>query len=90
MNSLELQLKLDEFSSWRKNELFQAQLLAETSSNNVERRYLCRAWVLMLYAHCDSFLKESTRVYIEYLKANNSQNYNHRLMWLTYPPKIRP
>ena len=70
MNINELLNSLDNLSAWRKKELLQAHSLARNASNNDTIRYLCRAWVLVMYAHCDNFLKESTRTYLEYLKSN--------------------
>lgn len=82
MDILELQDKLDALSSWRKSELFQAHSLAENAPNEEARRYLCRAWVLIMYAHCDNFLKEATKLYIGYIKVNSHVKYRPELMWL--------
>ncbi len=84
MNITELLAKLDASSAWRKKELIQASFLAGNAKNEEARRYLCRAWVLVMYAHCDNFLKESVRVYLEYLKYNLSEasKYKQELMWL--------
>ena len=84
MNIIDLLNKLDQLSAWRKKELSQAQFLAENSKSKDARRYLCRVWVLIMYAHCDNFLKEATRTYLEYLKKNISiiNNYKYELMWL--------
>lgn len=84
MDIIELLNKLDDLSAWRKKELSQAYFLAENARNKDSRRYLCRVWVLMMYAHCDNFLKEATRVYLEYISANltNVTHYKFELMWL--------
>lgn len=82
MDILGLQKRLDELSVWRKQELIQAQILVENAQTNDAVGYLCRAWVLIIYAHCDSFLKEAAKVYLEYVKANQSFDYNYKFMWL--------
>jgi hypothetical protein len=81
---IDLLNRLDLLSAWRKKELSQAHFLAENSKNDDARRYLCRVWVLMMYAHCDNFLKEATRAYLEYVKSNltTSSRYKRELMWL--------
>lgn len=89
MDIIDLLNKLDYLTAWRKRELSQAQFLAENAKNKDSRRYLCRAWVLMIYAHCDNFLKESTRAYLEYLKFNlkSMTDYKYDLMWLVIRAK---
>lgn len=87
MDILELQRQLDTFSSWRKSELMQAQFLAENSKNEAAKKYLCRTWVLIKYAHCDSFLKEASKAYINYLKTNINDNYDSQLFWLIFQGK---
>lgn len=82
MDILELQEKLDNLSAWRKSELIQAHFLAENAQNKEAKRYLCRAWVLIMYAHCDNFLKEATKLYLSYVKSNSAMNYKPELMWL--------
>lgn len=83
MHITDLLGKLDALSAWRKKELSQARFLAENAKNEEARRYLCRVWVLVMYAHCDNFLKESTRIYLEYLKCNINKltKYKKELMW---------
>ena len=83
MDTIELLVKLDELSGWRKKELIQAQYLAENSSNVESTRYLCRVWVLIMYAHCDSFLKQAASAYFQYLKLNfdSITDYKHDLIW---------
>ena len=89
MDILQLQKNLDELAAWRKRELFQANSLAVGAANEEARRYLCRAWVLMLYAHCDNFLKESSKQYICFLKSNHSDSalYKPELIWLAMKGK---
>lgn len=84
MNITDLLNNLDKLSSWRKKELTSARFLAEAAKNEEEIRYLCRAWVLVMYAHCDNFLKESARYYLEYLKDNIELNnkYKQEIMWI--------
>jgi len=84
INITDLLDKLDALSAWRKVELSQAHFLAENSKNKDAERYLCRAWVLMMYAHCDNFLKESARTYLDYLRSNmgSTPNYKNELIWL--------
>lgn len=87
MDILELQSKLDQQAAWRKRELFQANSLATYAENEEAQKYLCRAWVLMLYAHCDNFLKESSKHYIDFLKSNENPNYKPELIWLAMKGK---
>lgn len=82
MDTLQLSNQLDSLSAWRKRELIQAYFLTENAHNDESRRYLCRAWVLMMYAHCDNFLKESAKLYIAYCKANSTANCKLELIWL--------
>lgn len=84
MNILQLQESLDEFSSWRKKELSQARSLAENATNTDAKKYLCRCWVLLMYAHCDNFLKQSTQLSLEYHKANfrSSSSFRYEVPWL--------
>lgn len=87
MDILELQTLLDRQAEWRKQELTQAYELA-SSAEEKYLQYLCRAWVLMLYAHCDNFLKESSKNYINFLKSNNNPNYKPELIWLIMKSKM--
>lgn len=82
MKIVELQRSLDDNTSWRKKELLQAQFLTENAHTDEAQRYLCRAWVLMMYAHCDNFLKEATRSFLEYIKVNAHDEYNTKVIWL--------
>jgi hypothetical protein len=64
-----LQESLVGSSSWRIKEIILARDLAldaEQKGETEALRYLCRAWIVILYAHCDQFLKESVRLYIDF------------------------
>jgi hypothetical protein len=87
MDILALQSKLDQQAAWRKRELYQARSLANSAGNDEAQKYLCRVWVMILYAHCDNFLKESAKHYIKYLQLNRSQNYKPELIWLAMKGK---
>jgi hypothetical protein len=82
-----LQKKLDDLSAWKKKELSQAYFLAENAKNDEEKKYLCRAWVLIMYAHCDNFLKESSKLYLMYARINQIANYRPELVWLVMKGK---
>ncbi len=82
MDIIQFQKNLDMMSSWRKKELSVARSLAKDKRNNAVQKYLYRAWVLMMYAHCDNFLKEAGKEYIRYIRENNITNYDHNLLWL--------
>jgi hypothetical protein len=81
MDILELQDQLEQQAAWRKRELFQAHQLASSAENESDRDYLCRVWVLMLYAHCDNFLKETSKHYLKFLKQNKNKKYKIELVW---------
>jgi hypothetical protein len=81
MDILELQDQLEQQAAWRKRELFQARQLASSAENDSDRDYLCRVWVLMLYAHCDNFLKETSKHYLKFLKQNKNKKYKIELVW---------
>jgi hypothetical protein len=87
MDILELQHKLDQQAAWRKREIFQAHSLAFNAENEEAKKYLCRAWVLILYAHCDNFLKESSKHYVDFLQSNKPTNYKPELIWLAIKGK---
>jgi RiboL-PSP-HEPN len=87
VNILELQRYLDELSAWRKDELSLARFLAEQATDTAARRYLCRAWTLIMYAHCDNFLKMATVRYVEYIKDHMPDNYRVDTMWLIFKGK---
>jgi hypothetical protein len=87
VNMLELQRHLDALSAWRKEELSLARALAEQATDSAARRYLCRAWTLMMYAHCDNFLKKATEYYVAYIKDRIPSNYKTDTMWLMFKGK---
>lgn len=86
MNILDLEAELSDTLSWRKHELQQAKFLAEEAGDS-DRPYLCRAWTLVMYAHCDQFLKEVSRSYIRYLKSNPIENYDYWSIWRAFRAK---
>jgi hypothetical protein len=64
---LKLQRLLDEESSKRKRELETAKQLADSASKE-EKAYLCRSWVVFLFANCEQFLKQTTFHYLSIVK----------------------
>lgn len=87
MDILVFQSELDALTSWRKRELIQAHFLAENAQNDEARQYLCRAWVLMMYAHCDNFLKEATKLYLKFSQTAEHSSCKAELIWLTMRAK---
>ena len=87
MNIVEFQAILDDLSSWRKDELATARYLAEMSSDAQSKKYLCRAWTVMMYAHCDNFLSKTVQHYIEFIKQDLPKNYRPDLVWLIFEGK---
>lgn len=83
----ELQIALDEAKSWRKIELTQARSLAESGGGEIAEAYLCRAWTLLMYAHCDQFLKETSKLYLDYLRQNPRNAYDYLSIWKAYRSK---
>lgn len=83
----ELQSKLNEVRAWRKQELTNARRLAETAHNQRDQELLCRAWTLLLYAHCDQSLKESAKCYLSFLEHNPRDDYDYRTIWLSFRSK---
>ena len=78
----ELQTALDDILPWRREELTRAKFLANNAIALEDKNYLCRAWIVLMYAHCDKFLKESTELYLQYLQSANDTNYRADLLWL--------
>lgn len=87
MDISDLLKQLDRQTSWRKRELYQAKKLACNAGNKQDESYLCRVWVLALYAHCDNFLKESSKHYLYFLKSNRITCYKPNLLWLAIKGK---
>jgi hypothetical protein len=87
MTIAELQEILDRLSSWRKKELFEAQFQAENAKNKQASMYLCRAWVLVMYAHCDNFLKEASKNYLLFSKDNKLSFCQPHYLWLALKGK---
>lgn len=86
MNAAELEQSLSNSLSWRKNELQQARFLAEESNDN-SRQYLCRAWTLVMYAHCDQYIKEASKLYLAYLRDNPRESYDYWSIWQAFRAK---
>lgn len=80
----ELQNNLDIIRAWRKIELSHARGLAERYRASAELSYLCRAWTLMIYAHCDQSLKLICKEYLSYLASNPRGDYNYKTVWLSF------
>jgi hypothetical protein len=81
----DLQDALSESLSWRKLELQQARYLAENAKER-DLPYLCRAWILVLYAHCDQYTKETSRIYLDYLRSN-PRKYDYWYIWQAFRAK---
>ena len=86
MNLEELQSNVSEALSWRKIELQQARYLAENAAE-IDLAYLCRAWTLIMYAHCDQFVKEISRLYLEFLRSNPRDSYDYWSIWQAFRAK---
>lgn len=86
MDILDLEGELSESLSWRKHELQQAKFLAEQAGDS-DRPYLCRAWTLVMYAHCDQFLKEASRSYLRYLQHHPRAGYDYWSIWRAFRAK---
>ena len=76
--------RLDELSSWIKKELFTGHSLASKARNQEEEDYLCRVWLSTMYAHCDSYLKEVARTYLEFRIKNRSDHFDPKIGWLIF------
>lgn len=79
-----LQSKLDIIRAWRKIELSHAKSMAERYSSSAELPYLCRSWIMMIYAHCDQSLKLIGKEYLLFLKDFPRDNYNYKTVWLSF------
>jgi hypothetical protein len=86
MDLEELQSALSESLSWRKLELQQARYLAENAAE-IDLPYLCRAWTLVMYAHCDQYTKETSRLYLEFLRSNPRDSYDYWSIWQAFRAK---
>jgi hypothetical protein len=86
MNLGQLEHSLSESLAWRKQELQQARFLAE-DAEEASRQYLCRAWTLVMYAHCDQYIKEVSRIYLSYLKDNPRSSYDYWCIWQAFRAK---
>lgn len=86
MNAIDLEQSLSHSLTWRKNELQQARFLAEESTEK-SRQYLCRAWTLVMYAHCDQYIKEASRLYLQFLRDNPRDSYDYWSIWQAFRAK---
>lgn len=86
MNAADLEHSLSQSLTWRKNELQQARFLAEESNEN-SRQYLCRAWTLVMYAHCDQYIKEVSKLYLGFLRENPRDSYDYWSIWQAFRAK---
>ncbi len=86
MDYEEFQSAAWESVAWRKHELQQARYLAQNATE-VNLPYLCRAWTLVMYAHCDQFTKELSRLYLEFIKNNPSESYDYWSIWQAFRAK---
>lgn len=86
MNTTSLEHALSQSLTWRKNELQQARFLAEESSEN-SRQYLCRAWTLVMYAHCDQYTKQLAKLYLQFLSQNPRETYDYWSVWQAFRAK---
>lgn len=86
MDILDLERELSASLSWRKLELQQAKFLAEQAGDS-DRPYLCRAWTLVMYAHCDQFVKEASRSYLRYLQHHHRVGYDYWSIWRAFRAK---
>lgn len=86
MNKTELQCALGASLSWRKRELQQARFLAEEATD-ANQAYLCRAWIMVMYAHCDQYIKEVSRFYLEHLRAFPRNAYDYWSVWQAFHAK---
>lgn len=86
MDYEKLQEELTESLTWRKHEIQQARYLAE-NARQVDEPYLCRAWTLVMYAHCDQYIKEASRLYLDFLRFNPRDNYDYWSIWRAFRAK---
>lgn len=77
----EFESKMDAFLSWRKKELIIAQSLVDTHDGE-QKNYLIRAWVTLIYAHCEKFLIETAKISLTYLHKHSPDKTNASLLWL--------
>ena len=80
---LKLQRILDEESSKRKKELETAKQLAICSSEH-SKPYLCKAWVIFMFAHCEQFLKQATFHYLSIIKEQGIEPDLYPVWYMLY------
>jgi RiboL-PSP-HEPN len=88
MDRAEFARQLDELVSWRKHELAQAKELTQVAQNEDAERYLSRAWLVMLYAHCDQFLKDVVRLYVKYLCHARLPHYRPEFLLVAFNESV--
>ena len=86
MDQVELQDALDASLSWRKRELQQARFLAEEATG-VNQAYLYRAWIMVMYAHCDQYVKDASRLYLTHLRKFPKNSYDYWSIWQAFRAK---
>lgn len=62
--------RLDRGLAWRKKELTQFKLLADSSPTPENAAILRRAGVTLMYAHWEGYVKDASKLYLEYLGTN--------------------
>jgi hypothetical protein len=84
IDAVELQAQLDAIRAWRKIELSHARSVAERHKSSAELPYLCRAWTMMIYAHCDQALKMVAKEYLNFLGEVPRPGYDYKTVWLAF------
>lgn len=82
----ELENALSGSLAWRKQELQQARFLAEQATE-ISRAYLCRAWILVMYAHCDQYIKEASKLYLAHLVDYPRNSFDYWSIWQAFRAK---
>ncbi len=59
--------RLDRGLAWRKKELTQIKLLADSSPDPKSANVLRRAGIALMYAHWEGFVKDASKLYLAYL-----------------------
>jgi hypothetical protein len=71
----QLGLRLDRSLAWRKKELTQLKLLADSSASPQTAAILRRAGIALMYAHWEGFVKDASNFYLA-LVANNPADFS--------------
>jgi hypothetical protein len=61
--------------------------LAQEARNDEEKVYLCRTWVVMMYAHCEKFIKQAAASYVTFVEHNPKDDYRSDVVWLVMKGK---